>query len=292
MSWAALLATLIWGGSFPVAKYALASAGPLTLLVFRDTLGAAIILAGSALSGAAPRLRRSDLKAFALLSVTLTVLHQGVQVVGMVFTTATNTSWLIASSPIFVALLAHVLLGERLVGRQWVGMVFGLAGAAVMVTAGAGGSFASGPHLGDLLVVGSAVAWGLYSTLGKQLLGKYRPTLVSGYGLAMGMGVVVPVWLALGGPDDLGKQTAGGWVALLYLAVPATAIAHWLWYRAMRRLPAGVVGAYMFLPPLVATLLGRIWLGEPLPWPTVLGALLILGGVALVTWRNSPEDAR
>jgi drug/metabolite transporter (DMT)-like permease len=209
-----------------------------------------------------------------------------------VFTTATNTSWLIASSPIFVALLAHVLLGERLVRRQWIGMACGLAGAAVMVTAGAGGRLVSGPRVGDLLIVGSAMAWGLYSALGKRLLGKYPPTIVSGYGLGMGMGVAIPAWLLLGGVGDLGKQSGAGWGALLYLAIPATAVAHWLWYRAMRRLPAGVVGAYMFLPPLVATFLSRIWLDEPLPWPTVIGALLILGGVALVTWRGSQEDSR
>ena len=288
MSGAALLAVLIWGGSFPVAKYALGMTGPLTLLIFRDTLGATIIWAGSAATEGFPRVRWRDLGPFALLSLILTMLHQGVQIVGMLFTTATDTSWLIASSPIFVALLARLLVAERLVRAQWMGLGVGLLGVLVIVTgADLRASRLSGAGAGDLLIVGSAVAWGAYSAMGKRLLARYPPRVVSAYGLGLGMLLLVPIWLWVGGLGELVRLEPAGWAALLYLAVPATAVAHWLWSLAIQRLPAGVVGVYMFLPPLVATLLGRAWLAEPLPWSTVAGGLMILGGVGLVMWHGA-----
>jgi len=290
VSGAALLAVLIWGGSFPVAKYALGMIGPLTLLVVRDTLGAAVIWAGSAATEGLPRIRGRDLVPFAMLSLILTVLHQGVQIVGMLFTTATDTSWLIASSPIFVALLARVLVAERLIGMQWAGLGLGLFGVLIILTgADLGGSRLTGAGLGDLLIVASAVAWGGYSAMGKRLLSRYPPRTVSAYGLGLGMLLLVPIWLWQGGLRELSGLESKGWLALFYLAVPATAVAHWLWSLAIQRLPAGVVGVYMFLPPLVATLISRAWLAEPLPWSTAFGGLFILAGVGLVMWRNAPK---
>ncbi len=296
MSLQALLATLIWGTSFPLAKLVLRDVGPLTYLLLRNGLGAALLL-GAAMFTGGGRIRRTDLGVFFGLAILLLGFHQGVQAFGLARTTATNSGWLIATAPVFIALFARLLLGERLRPRQWAGMAGGLLGSFVVVTQGqlGGGVFLSSGGLGDLMVLESAAAWGAYSAAGKGLLARYQPIVIAAYGLGLGAVLVLPIWLAAGGAADLGRLRASGWAAILFLAVCGTALAYLLWSRAMQRRPAGVVGSYMFLQPLVASSLARVLLGEALMAPTIAGGLMILGGVYLVTWparRPQPEVAR
>lgn len=287
MSLQALLATLIWGMSFPLAKLVLHDVGPLTYLVLRHAVGGTLLLA-AAVATTRAGVRRGDLGTFILLAVILLGFHQGVQAFGLARTTAINSGWLIAASPLFIALFARLALGERLRPRQWAGMAGGLLGSVAVVTQGAlgGGLRLASGGLGDLMVLESAAAWAAYSVAGKGLLARYAPIAVSAYGMAMGMILVLPVWLAAGGAADLARLSARGWAAVLFLGACGTALAYLLWYRAMQRRPAGVVGAYMFLQPLVATSLSRLLLGETLTVPTIAGGLIILGGVYLVSWPS------
>ena len=301
MSLQALLAVLIWGASFPLAKLVLRDVGPLTYLVLRHLIGGGLLLAAAASIGAG-RLRRADLGGFVLLAAILMGFHQSIQAFGLARTTAMNSGWLIAASPLFIALFARFLLGERLRPRQWAGMAGGLVGSFAVVTQGklgGGGLFSSG-GLGDLMVLESAAAWAAFSVAGKGLLVRYSPIAVPAYAMGIGMIGVMPIWLAAGGANDLARLRGSGWAAILFLGACGTALAYLLWYRAMQVRPAGVVGAYMFLQPLVASSLARLLLGEALAVPTIVGGVMILGGVYLVVWpsraaakgRGSLEGAR
>ncbi len=81
------------------------------------------------------------------------------------------------------------------------------------------------------------------------------------------------------------------WLGILYLGVLSTAGAFLLWNEGLRRMPAGAGGVYFFLQPLVGTALGWLVLGETVTASFWLGALLILGGVALVV-REPESSAR
>jgi drug/metabolite transporter (DMT)-like permease len=292
MSLPALVATFIWGMSFPLAKLVLHDVGPLTYLVLRHAIGGGLLMLITVVS-VRSHVRRGDVGTFVFLAVILVGFHQGVQAFGLARTTAVNSGWLIAAAPLFIALFARLVLGERLRSRQWAGMAGGLVGSFAVVTQGelGGGALLSSGGLGDLMVLESAAAWGAYSVAGKGLLTRYPPITISAYGMVMGLGLALPVWVAAGGPADLARLSARGAAAILFLGACGTGLAYVLWYRAMQRRPAGVVGAYMFLQPLVATSLARFLLGESLTAPTIAGGLLILTGVYLVTWpaRRSPS---
>jgi drug/metabolite transporter (DMT)-like permease len=199
-----------------------------------------------------------------------------------------------AASPLFIALLARLALGERLRRRQWIGMAGGLLGSFAVVTQGKlGGAASLSPGgLGDLMVLESAAAWAAFSVAGKGLLARYPPIAIPAYGMAAGLALVLPVWLAGGGAADLLRLGAPGWAAITFLGACGTALAYVLWYRAMQTRAAGVVGAYMFLQPLEATFLGRLMLGEALTAATIAGGLMILGGVYLVAWPSRAGAGR
>ena len=132
-----LLVILFWAGNYPLGKLALADLSPLVLTAARAVLAAPLLLlvarAGAPLG--AP-LGRRDYLAFVVLGLTGLVANTTVWYWGLRHTTALNAGIISAASPIFVALAASVLLGDRLSGRAWVGI--GLSVAAVLLTVARG----------------------------------------------------------------------------------------------------------------------------------------------------------
>jgi len=72
------------------------------------------------------------------------------------------------------------------------------------------------------------------------------------------------------------------WVALFGLALGSGAAANWLWWSAARRLPISRAGAFLYITPVVSTILGVLVLAEPLTIATAAGAGFVIGGVVLV----------
>src|SRR3972149_6218409 len=112
MSLQALVATLIWGMSFPLAKLVLQDVGPLTYLVLRHAIGGGLLMLITVVS-VRSHVRRTDVGTFVLLAVILVGFHQGIQAFGLARTTAVNSGWLIAAAPLFIALFARLVLGAH-----------------------------------------------------------------------------------------------------------------------------------------------------------------------------------
>jgi drug/metabolite transporter (DMT)-like permease len=72
------------------------------------------------------------------------------------------------------------------------------------------------------------------------------------------------------------------WVALVVLALGCSGVAYWLWWYAAERMPISRASAFFFITPIVSTFLGAAVLGEPITAATLSGAVLVLGGVAVV----------
>ena len=156
-----LLVILFWAGDYPLGKLALDKLSPLVLTAARAALAAPLLLAVARASAplAAPPGRR-DYLAFVVLGLTGLVANTTVWYLGLRHTTTLNAGIISASSPIFVALAASALLGDRLSGRAWVGI--GLSVAAVVLTV-AKGSLATllslSMNRGDLIILLSQTAW-------------------------------------------------------------------------------------------------------------------------------------
>ena len=155
-----LLVILFWAGDYPLGKLALDKLSPLVLTAARAALAAPLLLAVARASAplAAPPGRR-DYLAFVVLGLTGLVADTTVWYLGLRHTTTLNAGIISASSPIFVALAASALLGDRLSGRAWVGI--GLSVAAVVLTV-AKGSLATllslSMNRGDLIILLSETA--------------------------------------------------------------------------------------------------------------------------------------
>ena len=273
------LATLIWGVSFVVVKGALTSSTPLAFTAVRFAIAGLVL-------GPFAHLRtpftRAELRAGALLG-TLLAIGFAAQAVGLVYTTASRSAFIVSSSSVLAPLVALVALGERV--RRWVIPAFALAAAGMyLVTAPAAG----GLNRGDLWTLATAITFGAQIAAVTSLAPRFDPvrlvwmeTIVTAGGVALAAVVLEPVSL---------RWTPALGAALLYSAVLATALALVWQTRAQRHMSSARAALIFCLEPIFAAGAAWVWLGERLSGPQYVGGALIIAGM-LVAELPSGERA-
>jgi drug/metabolite transporter (DMT)-like permease len=274
-----LFATVvIWGWTFVATKIALEHVAPLDLLGLRMAVGLPVLLAVVLARRTRFDFDRRDL-AQAALGGAVFAAHFVVQVIGISGTTATNSGWIIAVSPIVIALLSAAFLRERIGREIAVGLSLATVGVLLLVSHGDPGRLAWLKSTGDWLVLASAFTWALYTVATRDLSRRRAPLAVTAV-------VLVPLTLvgvaaiAIHGNGHALLALPGRTVAaILFLGVFGTALGQWFWQLGVARIGAAKAGLFLYVEPLATTALAVPLLGEPFGPLTVAGALLVLAGV-------------
>jgi len=278
----AVAAAVIFGASAYAAIGAgLASYSPGPLALMR-MLFASVILVLYAVPG---RLRLPEARvlpvallaglfAFALYNVALNY--------GQITASAGAASLIIASIPIFTALLAAAFLGERLDGRGWAGIVVGFLGVA-LITFGEGGGF--GVDAGALYVLLAAISGSVYFAFQKPYVEKYGSLTFTAYAIWTGTILLLPFLPGLLREVQVAPPDAT--LAVAYLGVFPTVVAYATAAYVFSRLPASRAVTLEYLFPPVAIVIAYLWLDEIPSVLSVIGGAVALVGVALVNSRRS-----
>jgi len=276
-----LLVMLIWGSTFVVTKAAVADVPPLLLAFLRFALASAILVPTAQAHGGLSALPRPlPLRELALMGLTGVAIFFAGFNLALAHTTATDGALIQGTIPAVSALVAAVVLGERLGPGRALGIAASVAGVALVVVAGGGSDAAPNRVLGNLLMVGTVVAWVVYSLVGRRLRA-VSGLATTAYSTLLGTLVLVPavaVELALRPRPTL---TAEGLVAVAYLGVVASAFAFWLWNRALAVLDVAQATAFINLVPLVGVAGAALVLGEPFTLAHLVGGAFIVVGVGL-----------
>jgi drug/metabolite transporter (DMT)-like permease len=281
---AAFVAIVLWGLSFVATKAALREVSPVTLIVTRFAMGAALLHGALAMRREPLVPPRSAWPALALMGFVGVFVHQLLQAHALTLTTAVRTGWLIGLTPVWSAVIAAIFLRERFGASRAAGLALGLAGAILVVTRG---RFESGLLLlpatrGDLLVLASTLNWAIYTALGHGTIRRLGSLRATAGALGIGWAMLVPLFVLAGGWADYDRLTTAGWAAVVFLGLGCSGLAYWLWYGALERIDTAKVAAFLYLEPLVTLAAAVALLGEPVGVATVAGGLLVLAGVALV----------
>ena len=279
-----LVANLVYATSYVVTRVALDHLPPAFLALGRLTIAAAVlwpVVRTLKASVTAPG-RRDAWRIAAMGAVgfagAFVCSHWG-----LARSTATNAALLIIVEPVSIMLLSPPLLGERLRRREAIGATVALVGVVLVVLNGVPGlTHALAPHWrGDLLLVLAGVAYGAYTLIGRDVLARTSPLVVTARSIAWGAVVMVPLavaeWLAGARP----APSVGAVAGLLYLAVVITALGYLVWNWVLARVSAPRASIFLTVQPIGGAVLGAVLLGEPLTAFTLAGAAFIVLGLWL-----------
>ena len=204
----------------------------------------------------------------------------GLQFIGTSLSTAVNASLVTSASPIFIFTFGVILLGEVPTPRRLLALLLAFIGVVAVVNPRQV-MLGADVALGNLILLGAALTWGLYSVLVKRISVQMSTLQLSVLAFLGGLIVSLPIAFLV---EDLGwtcAMTLGLWIGVVYLGLVSTALAMYLWNHALSVLDAGLVSLLFFAQPVVGSFLGAVFLGEALGAGFWVGAMLIGGGLLL-----------
>jgi drug/metabolite transporter (DMT)-like permease len=285
--WALLLAlALIWGGSFFFNKILLGAFEPLTIVLGRAGIAALALLALIHLTGG--RLPRSlaAWRIFAGMSLLNNLVPFALILWGQKHIASGLAAILNATTPLFAAILAHMLAGERLTAHRLAGVMIGMAGVALMVGADVIADGLGGNVLAQLAVLLAAFSYGLASLYGRRLAAlRITPQSAAAGQLTITTLAVLPLVAWFDRPWTLPAPDWPVWASLAALALLSTALAYVIFFRLLSG--AGGVNASLvtLLVPVTALLLGTLILGEAFSARQAAGMTVILLGLVITDGR-------
>lgn len=280
-TWVAIVvALLLWASAFAGIRAGLRSYGPGEVALLRFAT-ASITLLLYAIFKRMPLPRRRDLPKIALAGfLGITVYHVALNI-GEVSVTAGAAALIIATVPIFTALLSRFVLHEHITAWGWAGIGVSFVGVAI-ITFGSGEEFGLEP--GALLILAAAVAAALYMVVSKPMLVRYHSVDFTTYMIWIG---TVPLLLFLPGLIEQmpAAAPADTW-AVVFLGVFPGALSYVLWSHALAKMPASRLAPFLNFQPVNAALVAWLWLGEVPSALAIAGGVICLVGVAIVNARG------
>jgi drug/metabolite transporter (DMT)-like permease len=212
--------------------------------------------------------------------------HFIIQIEGMDHTTATNTGWIIAVTPLVIAAMSFVFLRERIGVKGVIGIAVATAGILTLVSDGDFTDLDWLQSYGDWLILASAHTWAIYTVITRRITKLLPPLTVTFSVFLLPMLVSVTYMIFTSDWSRLVRLPAEPLIALLFLSLVATALGHWFWQEGVAELGATRAGVFLYFEPLAATALAVPMLDEHFGIFTAIGGLFVLGGVFLAQKEN------
>jgi drug/metabolite transporter (DMT)-like permease len=272
---------LLWGASSVASANALDAFGPFTLAALRFLPAGLILLAVARRERRFPSVPRSDWLSFLLLGVFGIFLTYPLFYAGMKTTTSSDASLVLASEPLMIALAARAFLGERLSGRQWLGMLVGLAGVYLI----------AGQAAGNRIALLGLCCESFVSVVAKRLTTRYSGLFVVAIEMLIGSALLLPFAI-----NEITQHTpmpdAPALAGYFYLTLVSSTFCYGLWFRAMERYPVSAMGVFILMQPLAGPFYGWLLRGEVLKSGSALGGGLVLVGIAMTTLKFTTRYIR
>ncbi|MBR2156043.1 MAG: DMT family transporter [Clostridia bacterium] len=285
----AAIAICVWGSTFIFSKIMLRDFTPLQIMTMR------FVVAYIVLWCLYPKVEKTTFKdnlGIFVLSLFGNTIYFLFENNALQYTLAANVSIIVASAPIWTAILAHFFSkGEKIRRNTIYGSALAFAGVALVVFNGT--IVLKFNPLGDILSLGAALSWAVYSILVVKYVNRFSSFFLMRRATLCAMIASVPM-LIISGQMDMPFECLlqkDALFSIIFLGVLGSGVSYVLWNMATRILGVIKVNAYIYVNPFVTMITAGIFLGEPVTAMGIIGAVMIIGGVVLgVTERRRAED--
>ncbi len=276
-----LVTSIGWGMNWPVTKKLLSELPPLSMRGLSGVIGA-FLLAGVAVAiGQSLRVPRAQWPRLVLLSALNVTSWMALMGLALTYLPASEAAVIAYTMPVWAAVLAWPILGERMTWLRVIAMAMALAGlVALMGGKGVSASAATWP--GILLAMWGAFNFALGTVFAKRWPLTLPPVASAVWQVGVGCLPVALIGLAIETPH-FASLTTLGWSLFFYSIVVQFCIAYLCWFAALQRLPASVAAIGTLLVPVIGVLASAFALGEPLGPGQIAALLLTIAGVVLAS---------
>lgn len=285
---ALLGANVCWGLMAPVAKLVMA-AGIITPLVLTDCriFGAAILFWLLSLCGKREHMPAGDILRLAGAGMLGILFNQGCYIFGVGYTSPGEASIITTTMPMWVMVLARIILKAPITAGKAIGIILGAIGAFTLVYSSLGSSLrGNNPLLGDMLVLTAQLSYALYLTLYKNFLKKYSLVTLMKWMFTFAAIAILPFSAKSIASTDWSALTPAVAAGVGYVVFMGTFVAYICMMTGQKALMPTVVGMYNYFQPIVATCVG-LALGLDVFTPLkAVAVILIFAGVYLVSISN------
>ncbi len=275
---------IVWGASFIATKLALRDLAPVTVVWLRFAIGVFILGIATMLRHQFEFPQKKELLYFALLGFLGITFHQWLQSTGLVTAQASTTAWIVATTPIFIAILSWIFLREKINWIQIIGIILAAIGVILVVSKGDFPALINN-HFGepgDILIMISALNWAVFSILSARGLQKHPATQMMFFVMLIGWLFTSVLFFNNRNVADIKNLTWTSLLSIGFLGIFCSGLAYIAWYDGLKAVPATQIGAFLYLEPLVAVFVAWLVLGEYMLSITLLGGVIILLGVRMV----------
>lgn len=238
------------------------------------------------------KIERRDIGLLVLCGLFGVVINQELFFLGLSITTPINASLIMITTPILVYVISFFLSHEQVTWQKILGIALGASGA-LLILGGRGFSFSSSTILGDVFILFNAASYAIYLVIVRPLMHKYHPLTVIKWVFFTGLAPVALIGFGQFRAIDWGSFTTTTWLAVGFIVICTTFLAYLLNMLALRQVHSSVVGAYIYLQPVLATLISIALGKDKLSSEKIVSAILIFAGVYLVSFAGKeklPEE--
>lgn len=285
-----LLTTIFMGSSFPTGKYLIAveNTPPLLIGGVRFIIAGVIMLALTIINrncfSIIPKSGESKLRGLALVA-TIGLLQtagtMGFLNLALAYGVSSSMSSIILfTNPLWLALLAHFFLKDKLTFKKVSALLLGIAGVSTCI-----GLDSTAFNFGSLFALLGSFCWSINTIITKKVPFDNGPWVFTGWQLLLGGVFLYLFSLPLHESYDFLNLGLWGWIWFVWLIIPASVGSFGLWFFSLGQKGATVASSFLFLVPVFSTIFSIIGLREKFSLNLLIGGVMVVSALVLVNWK-------
>lgn len=233
------------------------------------------------------KFQRKHTGRFVLCALTGIAINQLLFIKGLSLTYSIHASLLMLTTPILITVIAAWILNESVTFYKIAGLVLGISGALVLITARESTGNPSQVVFGDILIILNAISYTFYFILVRPLMKEYDPISVVRNIFTIGFFMILPFCWNEFREIPWQNYTSGSYGLLALIIIGGTFLAYIFNVYGIKILGASIAGTYIYSQPVFAAVIAIIFLGEDISLYKIIAALFIFSGVYLANKSSS-----
>jgi len=287
-------AITFWAFAFPFIKIGLEELSFINLTIMRFFIVSCILLAIIVLqSKKFSKLQKKDVVPIFLLGFFgVIVYHLGLNY-GEQLVSPSVASLIIATIPIQILILSVIFLKEKITTTKLIGIIVALTGVIIISIWGTKGATFEIKYVTAAVAIFIAAFVGAFYTIGgKKLLKRYSGLSLTAYAILLGSIALLPLAINNSLIEQVSKLSIKGWFAITFLGIFSTVIGYVIWYVALEKKTASEISVYLYLTPVLSTIISFFLFNDKITFMFILGGFLVISGLIIVNIKSKIDKQK